>query len=319
VTQFRGDKFILDSPAGVPAVWGADSDVLWAEGEPLMVVAGDGAGKTTLAGQLALARIGIGGELLGLPITEGRGVLYVAADRPRQIQRSFRRMVDEGDRKTLHDRLAFWKGPLPFDVACEPERLLEFVQNFAGVDTLIVDSLKDVAMRLTEDETGAAVNHAIQCVIAADIEVVVLHHQRKQTGDRKAREIADVYGSRWLTAGMGSVVALWGNPGDAIVELRHLKQPADPVGPLALIHDHDAGTTAIHDPVDLLTFVRDAGTNGRTVRDVAEALEPTAEVDRNTVERARRRLTKLASGGLLVEFPASAGQATTFVYNGGAA
>jgi hypothetical protein len=36
----------------------------------------------------------------------------------------------------------------------------------------------------------------------------------------------------WLTSGAGSVILLNGQPGDPIVSLHHLKQPAAAVGPL---------------------------------------------------------------------------------------
>lgn len=321
MTQFAGDTFVLDSPAGVPAVWGAGHDVFWAKGEPLIVVAGDGTGKTTVAGQLVRARIGVRDSFLDLPVEPGGGVLYLACDRPRQIQRSFRRMFDEAHRSILHSRIAFWKGPLPFDVVSDPDLLLEMVEKFEGVDTLVVDSLKDIAVRLSEDETGSAVNHALQKVIAADVEVLVLHHQRKGVaGDRKIKDISDVYGSRWLTAGMGSVIALIGEPGDALVELRHLKQPADAVGPFTLVHDHDKGETSLHERVDPVDFIRRSAATGRTVKEVAEVIEGTTDPDRNAIERTRRKLSKLVAQQTIIEWPASSpGGATTYVFNGGAA
>ena len=48
---------------------------------------------------------------------------------------------------------------------------------------------------------------------------------QRENGGAKPKRLADVYGSRWLTAGMGSVLLLWGEPGDLVVEVRHLKQP----------------------------------------------------------------------------------------------
>ena len=63
-------------------------------------------------------------------------------------------------------------------------------------------------------------------LVASEIEVVVSHHQRKATGyNKKPTTLADVYGSTWLTAGAGSVVLLWGEAGDPIVELTHLGSP----------------------------------------------------------------------------------------------
>jgi hypothetical protein len=45
-----GARFILDQPSTIPAVWGEGAQVLWAEGEALMIAGGQGLGKTTLAG-----------------------------------------------------------------------------------------------------------------------------------------------------------------------------------------------------------------------------------------------------------------------------
>jgi hypothetical protein len=56
------------------------------------------------------------------------------------------------------------------------------------------------------------------------------------------------------------VIVLECEPGDPIAELRHLKQPAEPVGPLALGHDHTADVTALFDDrPDLLSFLITAG------------------------------------------------------------
>ena len=139
-------------------------------------------------------------------------------------------------------------------------QLLEFVNAFPEVDTVFVDSLKDVAVGLADDETGSNVNAEHQRLIAAGIELVPLHHQRKASGDnKKPKKLDDVYGSTFLTAGCGSVILLWGQAGDPIVELRHLKQPAGEVGPLTLIHDHARGEIHIHDPVDLTDLVWESG------------------------------------------------------------
>ena len=88
---------------------------------------------------------------------------------------------------------------------------------------------------------GGNVNRAVQYVVVEGIEVVGLHHQRKGQGGAKPNGLEDVYGSTWLTAGMGSVVLLWGAAGDPNVELRHLKQPVAEVGPLRIEHDQLTG------------------------------------------------------------------------------
>ena len=92
-----------------------------------------------------------------------------------------------------------------------------------------------MAAPLSNDDVGSAVNRAIAGVIAQEIEFAGNHHQRKATSEnKKPTSLNDVFGSVWITAGAGSVILLWGEAGDPIVELTHLKQPADEVGPLEL-------------------------------------------------------------------------------------
>jgi replicative DNA helicase len=296
-----GDEFILDGPAEVVPVWGgASGSVVWAQGEGLTLVGPDGVGKTSLAQQVALGLIGLRRRVLGMRLAESEGsVLYLALDRPAQARRSFARMVDESSREILRERLSVWYGPPPFSVLEDPRSLARFARDH-GAAYLFVDSLKDLAFDLGKEETGSRVNYAIQAVLADEVEVCVLHHQRKaQPSAAAPKRLEDVYGSRWLTAGMGSVVLLWGDPGDLVVEFRHLKQPADEVGPLTLIHDHERGQTSIESQVDLLDLARIAGEAGLTADRAAVAMFTVESPSRNQVEKARRRLDKLVKNELL--------------------
>ena len=215
----RGAEFVLAAPDRVPAVFGRDSEVLWAEGEPLLLVGPQGVGKTTLMQQIALRHAGIlSGELLGYPVKadHGRLTLYLALDRPQQIARSFRRMISDAQEQQL-GQLVVWTGPLPFDLTKHPEKLVLLVHDIAEmlgspVGAVFADSLKDMASPLSSDEVGAALSRAIGGVIAHQIEFAACHHQRKATGENeKPRTLADVYGSTWITAGAGSVLLLWGD------------------------------------------------------------------------------------------------------------
>ncbi len=296
-----GRSFVLDAPTTVPALWGAGSDVVWAQGESLIVTGPQGVGKSTLVQQLALKRAGITApELVGFPVVPDleRCVLYIAADRPRQIARSMRRMVSNEHADALGKRMKVWKGPLPFDLVTSPRHLALLAES-VGAGTVIIDSLKDVAWPLSSDDVGSAVNRALSTLIAAEIEVVVIHHNRKATAEnKKPRALADVFGSVWITSGSGSVLSLWGDAGDPVIELSHLKQPVDDVGPLDLEHNHDFGTTRLRERVDAWSVLQAAGGDGIAVQDAASAIygKPT----RPQVEKVRRKLQRLADDGFAV-------------------
>jgi AAA domain len=302
-----GAAFVFGEPEHVPTVWGSGQAVLWSAGEALWLVGPQGVGKTTVQQQLALRRAGVRtGGLLGYPVErDGGRVLYLALDRPRQAARSFRRMVSQDDAATLAERLVVWRGPLPFDLVAEPERLAGFAREH-DAGTLFIDAMKDAAMDLVKDEVGARVNHALQHAVADGIEVCAGHHQRKPQSDNRApRALADVYGSVWLTAGAGSVVLLWGEPGDPVVELRHLKQPAEEVGPTRVVHDHGRGETTPFEAPELLELV--AGTpGGVSAPDAARALFEVAKPTAAQTMKARRKLERLVEDGVADRLPAQA-------------
>lgn len=291
-----GATFALDSPEQVPAIWGDGENVAWAAGEPLMIAGPVGVGKTTLGQRLALLRSGVhGGDLLGMPVeVDARRVLYIAADRPRQIARSVSRMVSEADREGLRLALAVHIGPLPFDLGrAAPGQLVDYIDQFPEIGTVVIDSLKDVAVGLTDDETGGRINGEVQRLLASGREVIVLHHQRKATAEnRRPRTLDDVYGSTWLVAGCGSVLLLWGRAGDPVLDLQHLKQPSGEVGPLSVVHEPTTGELRVHEQVDLLDVVTQAP-GGITARDAAISVFATADPSRAEVQKARRRLDAL--------------------------
>jgi replicative DNA helicase len=295
-----GGAFVFDEPADVPAAWGEGQAVAWAEGEPLLLVGPDGVGKTTVQQQLLLARAGLRDRIFGLPVKPAeRRILYVAADRPRQAARSLRRMVDESDRQALEERLTVWKGPLPFDVAAEPGKLALFAAHHDASD-LFIDALKDIALDLSKDETGSRLSRAFQEVVAAGIELCGSHHQRKEQQGRgagKPTKLADVFGSRWITAGAGSVLLLWGEPGDLVIDLTHLKQPSEDVGPFQVRHDHRTGTSSVFNPLDLEALIGST-LGGLSVREAASAIFGKEKPTPNEVEKARRRLESLVANGI---------------------
>jgi hypothetical protein len=205
-------------------------------------------------------------------------------------------MVSESDRAALQGRVVVWEGQLPFDIVSEPGKLTEMTRKYEA-SSVVIDCLKDVAGKLSDEAAGSAINSAMQQCCQADVQVCALHHQRKAQGDnKKPRTLADVYGSRWLTAGCGSVLVLWGESGDPIVELRHLKQPSDEVGPLTLLHDNVTGSTTVEGAIDVVD-VLGASLTALTAKDVAGRLFKMSDPKKNDVAKAKRRLTAAVSEG----------------------
>lgn len=297
-----GATFILDEVADVESRWGDSSGVLWARGESLLIAGLPGVGKTTVAGQVVGGLIGVLPTFLGFPIMPATRVLYLAMDRPRQVRRALRRFFTEDHRQALTDRLVVRPGPLPLDLAKSPGQLLELAQHY-GCDVVVVDSLKDAAVKLTDDETGGNINRAIQLCNANDVDVLVLHHTRKGEAGAKTgpATLADIYGSTWITAGAGSVLLLHGEPGSEAVDLIHLKQPTEPVGPLKLEHDHSRGTTKVVQGFDPLAYIRHRGATGATMAEISQAQwgAPQKAGSAN-YKRTARKIGTLVTRGLLV-------------------
>lgn len=301
--KFRpAGAFILDESGRPAAWWGAGDTIIGACGESLIIAGPQGTGKSTLAQQLALGRAGFDEyrELLGEPIAPGSGcVLYLAMDRPRQVARSMHRMVGEAWRAELDERVKVWTGPPPYDLAKHPTILTRLAED-AGATTVVVDSLKDAALGLTDDEVGAGYNRARQHALEAGVELVELHHNRKVSNGntREHMAIDDVYGSTWITSGSGSVLLLNGSAGDPIISMHHVKQPLGEFGPLRVVHDRDSGRSTVWHSADLVSMARASGT--LSALDAAKVLFDTEKPTAAEREKARRKLENLARGGHLV-------------------
>ena len=303
-----GATFVLNAPEQPPAVWGFGEDVIWSEGESLIIVGPPGVGKTTVGGQVVKARLQ-GGPVLGFGVVPTTSkVLYLAMDRPAQIARSLRRHFTEDDRQMLADKLVVWKGPPPSDVAKNTSVLVSLAK-LAGADTVVVDSIKDAAIGLSNDEVGAAYNQARQYVLAAGIQMLELHHLVKRgPNGAKPTQLADVYGSTWITSGAGSVLLVWGQAGDYIVELTHLKQPANDIGPLMIEHDHAAGVSTVyhgehgeHAPLEVALHRHP--TIGMTKHTAALHLYGTDDPTPNQMRKAKEKLDALVAKGIADYIP----------------
>lgn len=282
-------------------VWGSGDDILWAEGEALLIAGGMGLGKTTLAGMLVRGQLGLDDTVLGLPIARAeKPILYLAMDRPRQIRRSMRRQFDEAEMPGIAGRLIMRPGPPVSDLAVDPT-LLTMMAMDVGAGTVYVDSLKDAVIGLSEDAVGAAYNRARQSLLARGVQICELHHNRKANAQNGTTSgINEVFGSTWLTAGAGSVIQLTGDPGDLVIRFNHLKLPANEVGPWHLHHDPDKGWMEVAQ-FDYLKAVINAGPDGLTAKETAKQLYETARPSDAQCKKATRQLDKLVKRGVLTK------------------
>lgn len=315
VRVMSGDVFALDIPEEVPTIIGRADKVLAMQDEATLFVGGDGVGKSSLVQQVVLARVGLRDDFLGYPVVPAEGrILYLAMDRPGQIRRSFARMVGPSDRNMLAERLVFWSGPLPIDPLGAPQNLADWIRDQFGDDIsdVVADSYKDLAPGLAEDKPGAQLNLAMQEVLSRGMQWWGIHHQRKPASDRTHDyNLSDVYGSRWLTAGAGSVFMVLGDAGDTTVELRHVKQPLGVVGPLLVKHDHARGSSErATEAVSVAGALMESEGDKFTVREIAQRVYGTYDDRaRKRIERELKRLSLDLESGVQNE-PAKKGGAS---------
>lgn len=298
----------ITKAADTHPVWGTREQTAWSSGESLMIVGPPGVGKTTLAHQVVLARIGLKDSVLDMPVVPGKRVLYLAMDRPTQIARALARGVGDEHESALRDGLAVWQGPLPTTLDKEPDLLAELAAAHQA-DTLVIDSLKDAVSTMIDDALAVAYNNARGRALQNGVEVLELHHQRKSGAEApKAQRPAldQVYGSTWLTSGAGSVLFINGKPGDLAVTVHHLKLATGEIGPLQVVHDHEHGTSTVDPALDPVALLR-ASSGGLTVRELAEVVSGAPEPRRSDIEKARRNLERLARTGLATRSEGAAG------------
>lgn len=230
---------------------GNNNQILWAKGETLLVCADSGSGKSTFSQNIVRTSIGLIPDLLGLFAKQFKATLYIAADRPYQVQESLKRMVDESNRELWNKYMYVKEGYLDFMVNETPERLYPYVRELAEkldrepFDSVIIDSLKDIVSEYDDNTPGVKINRAFQSLVQNDIQLLVNVHPRKMQ-DSKGREkdpvLDDVGGNKNVVNGAGSVIYI-GAPDNEyqIQELIHLKSPSEKIRGMKFTHDISTG------------------------------------------------------------------------------
>ncbi|MEV2227009.1 AAA family ATPase [Streptomyces phaeochromogenes] len=303
-----GWDFLAPGEPDEPPLWGnTDVAALWQSGESLFIFGPPGAGKSTLTHLIVFGCLGLLPDVLGFPVTDdGRKVLYLAMDRPKQIQRAMRRLVLPEHEQTLKDRLIVHRGPLPVNVADGKHR--DWIKDVAiklGAGVVVIDSIKDVLPDASKEEPAGHYNQARQSCLAAGIEWIELHHNRKANGmNREPNTLEDVYGSRWLTAGAGSVVSLWQDePGSPVISLRHIRTAGEKWRDTTLILDATEGTLSVESELTLEDFTT-AHRKGFTVAEAATALHG-PKLTKGQRESVRNKIKRMEKKGTLEIAPDS--------------
>ncbi|MFJ3772478.1 AAA family ATPase [Streptomyces sp. NPDC090075] len=302
----NGWDFLSPDDADEPPLWGnADVAALWQSGESLFIFGPPGAGKSTLAHLVVFGCLGLLDDVLGFPVTDdGHKVLYLAMDRPKQIKRAMRRLVRPEHEQTLTERLIIHRGPLPVNITNGKHR--DHLRDWAlseGIGTIVVDSIKDVLPNASDEEAAGHYNQARQSCLAAGVEWIELHHNRKANGmNREPNTLEDVYGSRWLTAGAGSVISLWQDePGSPVVSLRHIRTAGEKWRDTTLILDSAEGTLNVESEITLEDFAA-SHRQGFTVAEAASALHG-PKVTKGQRENVRSKIKRMEKRGALEIMP----------------
>lgn len=238
---------LFDLPADSP-IWGTAEAMYSAEGQAWMICAPDGRGKTSDACQYGKARLGFADSMWGQPVKPlppDRSVYYFAMDRPRQMMEAFRRGVTPDMRPMLEERLHIHRGPPPLKLSWAPGQewlLREVEQTRAGL--VVFDSRKDVGNTLDGAEVSGFAT-AVQLLVAADVEVLILHHPHK--GRRNGPpSLEDVSGFREVFSGLGSVLFIDSpKAGDSLVTAHHLKPIREVLPPLRVMRNHATGVSEV--------------------------------------------------------------------------
>lgn len=159
---------------------------------------------------------------------------------------------------------------------------------------VIADSVKDMVSSCTEDSAGMGFNDTVQHITTRGVEFGCCHHNRKPNAtNTKPRKLADVYGSRWITAGLGSVLNIW-KLDDQRRELTQLKTPyGNPIQPIEYTDDYTRGLSTMAERWEdrLVDALASAGDNGLTDAEAVAAVFKVGSKD-SDFHAHRKKITR---------------------------
>jgi replicative DNA helicase len=336
--QSADDIFAEPDPS---AIWGRDSEVLWARDQPIHIFGVTGVGKSTITQQLVRAALTPGGaDFLGWPVAPMDRVLYLAADRPSQIKGLMRAHFRELQvRGLLKGRLVVWPGPTPVSPCTdEPLAFRQWIERVgagagwtprigdapgAGLvlpDLVVFDSLKDFVPDVNSAVDAGRYRRTVNLLVALGVQVLEMHHVNKSTSQTGLDRGS---GHTFFSAGVGSTVSVMGEPGALNVTVSLLKPPMGEIPAFRVQHDRVAHVSTslgaaglpptMGDPV--FDAVQGAPFAGMTVTDIAEKVHGPMPAGLKAADWSARRavdrqVTKLVNDGVLTCVSGTSGSRT---------
>jgi hypothetical protein len=179
------DDFLATEEAGAGPLVGAAGNVVIPEGGDVMLYGDGGAGKTTLAVDLAF-HLAAGDDWVGLPIPHAAVVALVENEGPRPLFREkLRRKRDGWTGSSLGDRLTVLERPWA-EVSFADEAWREALAvaiNFLAIDVLIAGPVTRLGMNeagtLQEVRDFMALVDELRQQTGRRLTVILIHHESK--------------------------------------------------------------------------------------------------------------------------------------------
>lgn len=196
----------------------------------IMVMAGkQGVGKTQFTLQ-ALIHMALGKPLIGWKIDIPRRVAFLSmemgAAEIKVFQREMNKLLSPEERALLQEN--FFIIPVGhsilFDESSDKKKIEQFIEAYHP-EVIGVDSLsKTTAASLEEAAAKKVLDFADYLRMTYDCSVIFIHHNRKgQVGNKRPKELDDVYGTFWITATATTVIGMWQNQQTGEIEINYLK------------------------------------------------------------------------------------------------
>jgi archaellum biogenesis ATPase FlaH len=196
----------------------------------IMVVAGkQGVGKTQLTIQ-ALIHMALGKPFLGWKIDSPRRVALMSMEMSsaevKHFQKEMNHILSPEDKRLLQEN--FFIIPVGhsilFDDSADKKKIEQFIQQYHP-EVIAVDSLSKTTMgSLEESAVKNVLDFADHLRMDYDCSLIFIHHNRKgQVGNKRPKELDDVYGTFWITATATTVIGMWQNQQTGEIEINYLK------------------------------------------------------------------------------------------------